>query len=711
MKSALKFVALLCFTSGLAVAQTVYNTNTVTTTLPDGSVVKQTYQLTYVAGKLTARTLVSTGVVSGPKTTTPTAPTTISTAPLNYGADVGVATTMVSNNPIYYLTTEANRAVRGVNANVALARGWTGKGSTVLIMDTGINATHPDLAGKVKYSIDYTKTSIVDTNGHGTHVAGIVAAKLNGTGTYGIAPDANLAIAKIGTGTSVNMTAAQNALLWAQQYSDIVVANLSSNIAYSTAYTSSVYKLKDGTYYSKDPNYGGTNYYNKETPTGWANNLGSQMILVVAAGNTSPLYVQNPATFASATDANGKLLLGGRMIIAGNYNTTNNTISGAVAGHVCKVMASDVCQDTYRTSDFYLLAPGTGITSTYLNGTYKDLSGTSQAAPVISGAVAVINQLWPYMKGDQVAQLLFKTANKNLPRYTKETHGQGLLDLDRATQPIGALGISTTGRTGTAKAITGTLSVTGLSTKVTGTLSSVTAVDDLQRDYKVNLSGMVSTQMVQPLAYSGHSMGQSWSSKYAGVTNTANGVSVAGYNGSFSVGVSTQALDPVHQTWQHQFTLTQTQYNPWVNFGGMWGESAGATTLEYSTLYAPKPEGAWAQAGLMQTIGSYRYGMVSYVSPIYSAYAMTGYKQGGFNLYAGVKPTVVAGSIHLTVPTSVDTDGNMKYESVSSTIRNRAVGFIGTSYNYAYRSHKISLTAMAGQDGSRSGGVYYNLGF
>lgn len=710
MKFALKLVALLCFTSSMAIAQTVYNTNTVTTTLADGSVVKQTYQLTYVAGKLTAKTLINTVVVSGPKTTT-VVPATISTTPLNYGSDAGAATIMASNNPNYYLTTEANRAVRGVNANVALSRGWTGKGSTVLIMDTGIDATHSDLSGKVKYSIDYTRTSIVDTNGHGTHVAGIVAAKLNGTGTYGIAPDANLAIAKIGTGTSVNMTSAQSALLWAQQYSDIVVANLSSNIAYSTAYTSSVYKLKDGTYYSRDPNYGGTNYYNKETPNGWANSLGSQMILVVAAGNTSPLYVQNPATFASATDSSGKLLLGGRMIIAGNYNTTNNTISGAVAGHVCKVMVADVCQDTYRTSDFYLLAPGTGITSTFLKGTYKDLSGTSQAAPVISGAVAVINQLWPYMKGDQVAQLLFKTANKNLPGYTKETHGQGLLDLDKATQPIGTLGISTTGRTGTAKAISGTLSVSGLKPAVTGTLSSVTAVDEFQRDYKVNLSGMVSTQMLQPLAYSGHYMGQSWSGKYAGVTNTFNGVSVANQNGSFSVSVSSQALETAHQPWQHQFTLTQTQYNPWVNFSGMWGESAGATTLEYNTLYAPNPDGVWAQVGLMQTVGNYKYGMVSHVTPIYSAYAITGFKQGGFNLYTGIKPTIFAGNINLTVPTSVDADGNMQYNSVSSTVRNRAVGFVGSSYNYTYRAHTVSLTAMFDQDRTHSGGIYYKMGF
>ena len=682
MKHRLTLLAGLLLGASIAFAQTVYNTDTVTRTLADGSVIKEVYQLTYVNGKLTARTLVTTSTVSGPK---PTA--------------------------------ESNKTVIAINQSVALSRGLSGAGSTILVMDTGIDVNHPDLAGKIKYSIDYTNTGLQDKVGHGTHVAGIAAANLNGIGMYGVAPGADLAIAKITNTTSSNFANAQKALLWAQQYQDIVVANLSSSTTYDATFLKGVTKLADGTYYNttyfnslKSRGYVNA-YYNAESPDAWAKVLGKEMVLVIAAGNQNNAFVSNPSIFATTTDANGNLLLGGRVIIAGNYNTTTNTVEGAKAGTMCRAVVNNLCTDRYRASDFYLLAPGTAITSTYLNGTYRSMSGTSMATPAISGAVAVVHQLWPYMKGDQIVQVLLKTANKNLPNYNVNTHGQGLLDLDRATQPVGNLGISTTGRTGSATPVTGTLAVSGLSSSVTAKLASVTAVDEYQRDYRINMSGMATSRMLEPVSYVPHVMGQGWSSRYVGELASSNGVTVGSMNNNFTVGISSQAFEQLHQPVQFQVTMTQTQYNPWINFAGVWGESRDATTLEFSTVYSPDPQGMYVQGGLMQTIGNYNYGMVSRVSPIWSAYALAGYRDRGFSVYSGVKPTVISGSVHLTVPTAVDTDGNMNYETVTIKIRNRAVGFIGSSYSYNYRAHRLSLNAMIGQDGSYHSGVYYKMGF
>ena len=711
MKPRVKLLAALIMTMGTAYAQTVvYNTDTVNKTLADGSKVVETYQLTYTNGRLTARTLVSTKTLSGP---TPKVVTSTATDAYNastfYGSTaVGTPTAGFVNNPTAYLTTEANNSVRGTNAAVALSRGWTGAGRTVMIMDSGIDLKHPEFAGKIKYQIDYTRTGIQDTNGHGTHVAGIAAARLDGKGMYGIAPDANLAIAKIGTGNSVSMNSAQAALVWAQQYPDIVAANLSANTVYNTIYTSSVKRLADGTYTSTHWAYGGKNYYNLEKPDGWVKTLGKEMVLVVAAGNQNLPYVSNPATFASAVDDKGNLVLRGQMIIAGNWNTTTNRITGQTAGHVCKDVINNVCRDTYRTSDFFLLAPGTAINSTGVNGTYRSLSGTSQAAPAITGAAAVVSQLWPYMPGNQIAQVLLKTANKNIPGYDKEVHGQGLLDLDRATRPIGNLGITTTGRTGTAQPIAGSISVAGLSSTATAKLSSVSVVDEFQRDYQVNLTPMVNGQMRQITPYMAHAVGQSWSSKYAGWANMVGGVTVAGGNfGNTSISVDSQMFDSRRQDLRYQFTVTQTAYNPWVNFNGMWGTSRDATTLEYSAVYAPSAQGFWAQGGVMQTVGRYDYGMINRVTPIYSAYAMVGHQQDGINLYAGIKPVAFSGSVNFTVPTSVDADGTMRYENVSGKIRNQTVGFVGSSYSTHWKNNTVSLTATAGQDGSYSGGVQY----
>ena len=169
--------------------------------------------------------------------------------------------------------------------------------------------------------------------------------------------------------------------------------------------------------------YGDSNYYNGEDAGTWKDAMPDELVLVVSAGNTDLKYVQNPATLASAVDANNNLELDGRMLIAGNWNTSTQTIDGAKSGHVCKDYTTQ-CNDTYKTSDFYLLAPGTNIISTKNGGGYQSMSGTSQAAPVITAGVSIVHQMWPYMKGKDIAQVLLQTANKNLVNYDYYTRSR-----------------------------------------------------------------------------------------------------------------------------------------------------------------------------------------------------------------------------------------------------------------------------------------------
>jgi hypothetical protein len=79
-------------------------------------------------------------------------------------------------------------------------------------------------------------------------------------------------------------------------------------------------------------------------------------------------------------------------------------------------------------------------------------------------------------------------------------------------------------------------------------------------------------------------------------------------------------------------------------------------------------------------------------------------------VYAGIKPTVISGSVSVTVPTSVDTDGTMNYSNATNKIRNRNTGFVGASVDYApKRNHAVSLSAIYGQDGAGRIGVNYKL--
>ena len=88
-----------------------------------------------------------------------------------------------------------------IDAPAAWDAGYTGAGVRVAVLDTGIDASHPDLAPNVNVALSTSfvpyEPYIDDEAGHGTHVAGIIAAAHNGYGTIGVAPDAELVAVKV----------------------------------------------------------------------------------------------------------------------------------------------------------------------------------------------------------------------------------------------------------------------------------------------------------------------------------------------------------------------------------------------------------------------------------------------------------------------------------------------------------------------------------
>ncbi|WP_171074943.1 S8 family serine peptidase [Nonomuraea basaltis] len=118
-----------------------------------------------------------------------------------------------------------------IGAPAAWEQGLTGKGVTVAVLDTGIATDHPDLSGKIIKSQDFSgKGSVEDGNGHGTHVASVVAGSgAASDGRYrGVAPDASLAVGKVlddtGTGTSDSIIAGMQ---WAAADARAKVVNMS----------------------------------------------------------------------------------------------------------------------------------------------------------------------------------------------------------------------------------------------------------------------------------------------------------------------------------------------------------------------------------------------------------------------------------------------------------------------------------------------------
>ncbi|MBO5946647.1 MAG: S8 family serine peptidase [Alphaproteobacteria bacterium] len=87
------------------------------------------------------------------------------------------------------------------------------------------------------------------------------------------------------------------------------------------------------------------------------------------------------------------------------------------------------------TKNYCITAPGSDI---YVSATDETISGTSFATPIVSAAIAVIREAFPYMKSNQITALLFETARDIGEVGVDTVYGHGMLDLERAPRPVGA---------------------------------------------------------------------------------------------------------------------------------------------------------------------------------------------------------------------------------------------------------------------------------
>lgn len=286
--------------------------------------------------------------------------------------------------------TTLDQSVPQVGAPAAHAAGFDGTGVTVAVLDTGIDANHPDLAGKVVAAANFTAAPDAnDLFGHGTHVASTIAG--SGAASQGrnrgVAPGAQLLNGKVcddngGCPTSAILAGMQWA---ADQGADVV------NMSLGGVDTPEL-----------DPMEQAVNELTASTDT----------LFVVAAGNTSG----TPALATPGT-ADAALTVGA---VDGSDNLAGFSHVGPRA------------YDGGLKPD--MTAPGVDITAARA-GTqgYVDSSGTSMAAPHVAGAAAILQQRRPTWSAPQLKSALVGSTvpNASLTAYQQ---GSGRLDVARAYQ-------------------------------------------------------------------------------------------------------------------------------------------------------------------------------------------------------------------------------------------------------------------------------------
>lgn len=309
--------------------------------------------------------------------------------------------------------------------------GYTGKGIDVALIDTGVSPV-PGLALSDKivvgpdlsFESQAASTRYLDSYGHGSHMAGViggreVAAASGSTyaadtkNFYGMAPDSRIVSLKVAdhNGT-VDVSQVIAAINWVAQFGksnglNVRVLNLSFGLD--------------------------TGQHPKNDPLSWAAEVAwnKGVVVVVSGGNQGDNYagLNSPAY-------NSRLLAIGAVDTKGTTAFTDDTIpsfSAVYGGNFLRgpdIVAPGVGIVSSRVAGSVLgdSHPGAKVATNWLRG-----SGTSQAAAVVSGAVALLLQQRPSMTPDQVKALLMNTATA-ISGVSSNSQGKGELNLANATK-------------------------------------------------------------------------------------------------------------------------------------------------------------------------------------------------------------------------------------------------------------------------------------
>jgi len=302
--------------------------------------------------------------------------------------------------------------------------------------------------------------------------------------------------------------------------------------------------------------------------------------------------------------------------------------------------------------------------------------------------------------------VLLQTADKTISGYNVNTHGQGLLDLDKATRPVGDLGISLTGRTGTTTPLSGSISVNGLDS---AELSSVSAVDTFDRDFTVDLSKSVTNK--ETLKYAYHKRGQSFATKFANLTEQQYGnlVHAGENNEAFALGYKWNLTDNS----KVGVVYSKGQTSPWIAMSGLYGEVTGSNTID--TNIAFENNGLWGQLGMLNTKTDINSGIVTDVSNVTSLYTVGGYDYDNWSVYAGITPKAIKGTFDMKVPTSVSLDGTMNYNNVRTNIGTDTNPFVGARHTMYFKENDTDISldteAVADSNGNHNLGVMFKWKF
>jgi len=297
-----------------------------------------------------------------------------------------------------------------INADVAHASGYSGEGVKVAVLDSGVNYNHFDLSENFDFSTNELGYDFVmddyfpdDVNGHGTHVAGTLAAASNGFGVVGVAPKTQIMALKIlddnGTGSVSRVI---EALQWI--------------VDYNAEHPNTPIRITNNSY--------GTGSYSSLLQAAFDASVRAGILHIAAAGNAG--------NFAGSGDNTTYPAKYESVVAVAAINPNNLRASWSSTGADIEISAPGVSVlSTWNDSTSYENPqpfPFTGSVGTY----FKEGSGTSMASPHVAGVAALMLASNPNYTAEEVRSVMNETALELGAAGRDSQYGYGLVDASSA---------------------------------------------------------------------------------------------------------------------------------------------------------------------------------------------------------------------------------------------------------------------------------------
>ncbi len=319
------------------------------------------------------------------------------------------------------------------------------------------------------------------------------------------------------------------------------------------------------------------------------------------------------------------------------------------------------------TKDYCITAPGANIDSPVSS---DPLNGTSFAAPIVSAAIAVIREAFPYMKSTEITKLLFATARDLGETGIDKIYGHGMLDLEAATRPVGA----------TLVPISEQMTVSLNTARVSAPIGHGIKSKNLKFSFIDSFGRAFDTQMNNNIKIKNRSIGMD----HIRDTN----LNVAEFK-NITFGFRNSKL-------LSGAGFLQTENNNQTQFIGISDEfEFGNNTIFFNASIGHSAPKASTES------------IITKFSDIYSTTATFGIKHGDFKLSIGIPETIINGNMYLHTPSGranngeyifqnykVDISGNPSFE-YNITYKNMTMGFVDNAYGtdeiYFVSKHKIAF--------------------